>query len=302
MLHEGLLPAFAADWRNRTGREVHFEESYSASGAQTRSIASGLDVDLAILSHSGDMEQLVKAGRVKPDWDDGPDRGIITHSLVVIGHRPGNPKAVHDWTDLARPGVGVLYPDPKTSGGARWNVNALYGAALLASKRAGGGHADRAVVGDLMARIQANVVNMDPSGRQSMANFERGTGDVIVTYENELLLRGRAGQEIPYVIPPATLLIEGPAAIVESSVARHGNRELAQGFLAFLRSPEGQRILAEYGFRPVDSSTAGDPGRPPLPPGLFTMADLGGWDQVQEEVYGPAGLWTRIFAAQSKGR
>ncbi|MGP0064494.1 MAG: sulfate ABC transporter substrate-binding protein, partial [Isosphaeraceae bacterium] len=259
-IHDGLLPAFTADWRRRTGREVHFEESYSASGAQARSIASGLDVDLAILSHSGDMEHLVEAGRVKPDWDAGPDGGIITHSLVVIGHRPGNPKGVHDWTDLTRPGVGVLYPDPKTSGGARWNVNAIYGAALLASRRAGGGQGDRAAVGDLMARIQSNVVNMDPSGRQSMSNFERGTGDVIVTYENELLLRRRAGQDIPYVIPPATLLIESPAAVVESSVARHGNRELAQGLLSFIRSPEGQRILADYGFRPIDTSIASESG------------------------------------------
>jgi sulfate transport system substrate-binding protein len=300
--HDGLLPAFAADWKRTTGRNVQFEESYNASGAQARSIVAGLEADIAILSHSADMEHLVVNGRVNPDWDDGPDRGIITHSLVVIGHRPRNPKRITDWPDLARPGVGVLYPDPKTSGGARWNINAIYGAALLRSKRARGGQPDRAAVGDLLARIQANVVNMDPSGRQSVANFERGTGDVLVTYENELLLRRKAGQEIPYVVPSATLLIESPAAIVESSVAKHRNRELATAFLAFLHSAEGQRILAEYGFRPVnrDSSAAAASDKPPLPPELFTMSEIGGWEAVESEVYGPAGMWTSIFVSQGK--
>ena len=190
VIHDGLIPAFAARWKSKTGREVQFEESYNASGAQARSIASGFDADLAILSHVGDMEILVKDGKVKSDWNSGPHRGILTHSLVVIGHRPGNPKQIQDWADLGRPGVGVLYPDPKTSGGARWNINAIYGAALLAATEAGKGQADLASVRDLMARIQANVINMDQSGRQSMANFaERQTGDAVVTYENELLLR-----------------------------------------------------------------------------------------------------------------
>ncbi len=304
VLHDGLLPAFAADWQRKTGRKLQFEESYNASGAQARSIVAGFDADIAVLSHTGDMQQLVEAGRVKPDWDDGPDKGIITHSLVVIGYRPGNPKGIRDWADLARPGVGVLYPDPKTSGGARWNINAIYGAALLESKRARGGQPDRVAVRDLMSRIQANVVNMDPSGRQSVANFERGTGDALVTYENELLLRRKAGQEIPYVVPPATLLIESPVAIVESSVTRHGNRDLAKAFLAFIRSADGQRILAEYGFRPVspESALTGTSDKPPMPSGLFTMADLGGWNAVQDEVYGPAGTWTSIFTSQAKGR
>ena len=202
VFHDGLLPAFAARWKGQTGRDLDFEESYNASGAQARSIASGFDADLAVLSHVGDMETLVKAGKVKAGWDSGPHRGILTNSLVVIGHRPGNPKQIKDWADLAKPGVGVLYPDPKTSGGARWNINAIYGAAVLASKEAGKGQADLAAVRDLMARIQANVINMDQSGRQSMANFaERQTGDAVVTYENELLLRGKEGEPIPYVCP-----------------------------------------------------------------------------------------------------
>jgi sulfate transport system substrate-binding protein len=300
VFHDGLIPAFKARWKTQTGRDIEFEESYNGSGAQARSIATGFDADLAVLSHEGDMEVLVKAGKVKSDWNAGSAHGIVTNSLVVIGHRPDNPKQIKDWPDLARPGVGVLYPDPKTSGGARWNINAIYGAALLKTRQSEGGTSDRAAVRDLMARIQSNVINMDPSGRQSMANFaERQTGDAVVTYENELLLRGKEGEPIPYVIPPSTLLIESPAAIVETSVERHGNRKLAEAFLEFMLSADGQRIFAEYGFRPVHPDGGSSGLKRPVPEKLFTMADLGGWAKIDEDLYGSRGLWTEIAAERS---
>ncbi len=131
-LHEGVLPAFARDWRRRTGRSVVFDESYSGSGAQRRAIASGFDADLAILSNAADMDRLVEVGLVARSWADGPDRGMITRSLVVIGVRPGNPRNIIDWSDLTRTEVSVVCPDPKTSGGARWNTSAIYGAGLFA--------------------------------------------------------------------------------------------------------------------------------------------------------------------------
>lgn len=299
VFHDGLLPAFATHWKQTTGRDVRFEESYNASGAQARAIVAGLNSDVAILSHEGDMDLLVRAGRVDPSWNAGPTRGVITRSLVVIGYRPGNPKQIRDWSDLARPGVGVLYPDPKTSGGARWNINAIYGAELLHGGKAG--DVDRESARRRLEAVQANIVNMDASGRQSVANFERGMGDALVTYENELLLRRKAGKEIPYVIPPATLLIEGPAALVKSSVVQHGNREVAEAFLAFLSGKEGQAILADYGFRPVADGVAVTT-RDPLPPHLFTMAELGGWAGLEEELYGPRGLWTSIFAQNTARR
>ncbi|MEO6811107.1 MAG: sulfate ABC transporter substrate-binding protein [Isosphaeraceae bacterium] len=291
-LHEGVLPVFAAHWEQKTGRGVRFEESYNSSGAQSRAIASGFDADVAMLALEGDLERLVKAGLIRKDWNSGSTRGMVTRSLVVIGHREGNPLEIHDWDDLAKPGVDVLYPDPKTSGGARWNINAIYGAGLLNS----GGDSDAAR--DLLARVQANVVNMDGSGRQSVATFERGVGDAVVTYENELLLQTKmTGRNAPYVIPPATLLIEGPAAIVDASVDRHGNRALAQAFLDFLRSPEGQKIMADYGFRPLDQGVETDQARArkPLPPRLFTMADLGGWSKITADVYESGGVWDRLF-------
>jgi sulfate/thiosulfate transport system substrate-binding protein len=302
VLRDGILPAFGAEWKKKTGRSVKFNDSYNGSGAQARAIASGLGSDIAILSHESDMEVLVKAHRVKSSWKDGPNRGMITNSLVVIGHRSGNPKGINDWPDLAKPGVGVLYPDPKTSGGARWNINAIYGAAFLASRDANHGKPDLLAVRDFLAKVQANVVNMDASGRQSMANFaERGTGDAVVTYEDEILLHNqtKTKEPIPYVIPPATLLIEGPAAVVETSLESHGNRAVAEAFLEFLVSDAGQQIFAKFGFRPVKSGVAQPEGAGALPQKLFTMADLGGWAQLEGELYGSKGLWTSIFSAEA---
>lgn len=297
--HDGLLPAFAKEWKSKTGQDVRFEESYNASGAQARAIASGFDADIAVLSHEGDMDSLVKSGRVASDWRDGSHKGILTNSVVAIGYREGNPKDIKDWADLARPGIGVLYADPKTSGGARWNINAIYGASKLAADSQGT-EASTNIARDRLSQVQSNVVNMDSSGRQSMANFaERGIGDAVVTYENELLLRAKQGKPIPFFVPDATLLIESPAALVKTSIERHGNREVAEAFLAFLYSEAGQRILADYGFRPVDEAVATSL-KLTKPPALFTMNDLGGWEHVQEELYGPKGHWTAIFEQQSR--
>ncbi len=294
VLHEALLPAFAARWKNETGRDVRFEESYNGSGAQSRAIAAGFDADIAILSLEDDVTPLVKAGLVSEKWNKGPDRGMVTRSLVVIAVRPGNPEGIRDWPDLARSGVDVLYPDPKTSGGARWNINAIYGAGLLGD----GKHMkpDVEAARRLLTAVQANVVNMDSSGRQSLATFERGIGDAAVTYENELRLRlSRGGSDagLESIVPPRTLLIEGPAAVVDASVERHGNRRLAQAFLDFMRDKEGQAILAQYGFRRLDE---------PTPPGTFTMSELGGWSKVKADVYGPKGLWTSIFTEREKSK
>ncbi len=294
VLHEALFPAFAARWKNETGRDIRFEESYNGSGAQSRAIAAGFDADIAILSLEDDVTPLVKAGLVSETWNVGPDKGMVTRSLVVVAVRPGNPMGIHDWPDLARPGVGVLYPDPKTSGGARWNINAIYGAGLLGDGKQE--KPDLEAAKRLLTAVQANVVNMDSSGRQSLATFERGIGDAAVTYENELRLRlARGGSDagLESIVPPHTLLIEGPAALVDASVERHGNRRLAQAFLDFLRGKEGQAILAEYGFRPLDEAP---------PPGTFTMSDLGGWSKVKADVYGPRGLWTSIFTERERAR
>lgn len=300
-LHEGVLPTFAAEWQRRTGRSLRFEESYNASGAQARAVASGFDADVVLLSHEGDVDILVKAKLVDPAWREGPHGGLISRSLVVIGVREGNPKQIGSWEDLSAPGVGVLYPDPKTSGGARWNVNAVYGAGVFEANPPVPESGEL-----LLRRIQANVVNLDPSGRQSMATFRRGTGDAVVTYENELLLeRKLTGSAAPYVLPARTLLIESPAAIVEASVQKHGNRALAEAFLEFVRSDTGQTILSEFGFRRLDGGPESLPERPPMPPGVFHVSDLGGWSKLQKLLYSPGGLWDQLFlksAGSERGR
>ena len=298
--HEGLIPAFAERWRRRTGREVRFEESYNGSGAQARAIAAGFDADIAVLSLEGDMDLLVRAGVVRKDWNAGPTNGMVTRSVVVIGHRAGNPKAIGDWGDLARPGVGVLYPDPKTSGGARWNIGAIWGAGLLGWDHPERTAPDPAAARDLLARVQRNVVNMDGSGRQSLATFERGTGDAVVTYENELLVRRKfTANAIPYLTPATTLLIESPAAIVEASVARHHNRAVAEAFFAFLQSDDGQTILNDYGFRPSNPALK-VAALPPWPARLFTIRDLGGWLVVKKTVFDADGVWSSTFTDRDR--
>ena len=259
---------FKPHWKSRTGRVVTFERVlHGLGGPEPGRSPRGSTPTWPSCRTKATWRSSSKRAESKPSWKDGPNKGIVTHSLVVIGHRPGNPKAIKDWPDLAKPGVGVLYPDPKTSGGARWNINAIYGSALLASRDQNAGQADLTAVRDLLAKIQANVVNMDESGRQSMANFaERSTGDAVVTYENELLLRNKDKEAIPYVIPAATLLIESPAAVVETSVAAHGSRAVAEAFLEFLLSDDGQRIVAEFGFRPVKPGAPGPSGAPPCRP------------------------------------
>lgn len=295
-LREGVLPAFAAEWKAKTGRVLRFEESYNASGAQARAIAAGFDADVAILALDSDIDLIAGAGLVSKDWKTTPGAGIVTRSLVVIGVRDGNPREIADWSDLARPDIRVLYPDPKTSGGARWNINAIYGAGLLQN---GKERPDPAAATALLGRVQHNVLTMDASGRQSMATFDRGTGDAVVTYENELLLRRKlTGAAMPYVIPPATLLIEGPAVVVDASVKRHGNRAAAEALLTFLVSPRGQAILTDYGFRPLDPERDARP----LPPRLFTMADLGGWSRIKKEVYDADGVWDRLFTGPGLAR
>lgn len=290
-----IIPAFQKYWLEKTGQQVKFQESYIASGAQSRAIIGGFEADVAALSLEKDVDRLMEAGLITHDWKSRKYNGFVTRSVVAIAFRPGNPKNIKDWEDLAKPGVSVLYPSPKTSGGAMWDVNAIYGAGLKMSE-VKNGLVDEAFAKNLLKSIQRNVKVMDKSGRESVTTFENGIGDALITYENEILLRNMQGREMPFVIPDATILIENPVAIIDINVDKHQNRAVAEAFVEFMLASESQRAFARYGFRPVDEQVAIEFSQKyPQPKHLFDIEYLGGWDNVHESIYGTNGVWTKAM-------
>ncbi|MFD0671496.1 sulfate ABC transporter substrate-binding protein [Cohnella sp. GCM10027633] len=293
-----ILPAFEAYWQARTGQSVSFQESYEASGTQARAIVGGFEADVTLLAMEGDVDKLVKAKLVEPDWNDNATGGMVTRSIVVLGTREGNPLGIRDFDDLKRDDVKVLYPNPKTSGGAQWDINAIYGAGLKRSEAEKGAQ-DPAYAKQFLSDVHRNIESMDKSGRASMAAFEYGVGDVIVTYENELLARKAQGVEYDIVIPSSTILIENPAAVVARNADRHGVREVAEAFIGFLQGEEAQELFAKHGFRPVNEAAAERyADRFPVPSGLFDISYLGGWDHVRETLYSKRGVWYQVLAGK----
>lgn len=293
---QDIIPLFQQKWKAETGQTVTFEESYEASGTQARAIVGGFEADVTLLSLEGDIDKLTKAGLVNENWKDKPAKGMITRSVAVIGTREGNPLGIRSFADLAKPGVKVLYPNPKTSGGAQWDINAIYGAGLKESERETG-RKDPAFAKAFLQSVHANIESLDKSGRASMAAFEYGVGDALVTYENELVARIKQGATYEVVVPDDTILIENPAAVVDENVDKHGTRDAAEAFLDFLWSPQAQRVFAENGFRPTESSVYAEfKADYPEPPGLFDIGYLGGWSEVREKLYSKRGVWYEVLA------
>jgi sulfate/thiosulfate-binding protein len=283
-----IIPAFQRHWKERTGQEVRFQESYLGSGAQARAVIGGFEADVVALSLEPDVQKIADAGLIKHDWKAGPTGGMVSRSIVVLGVRPGNPKGVRDWDDLRRSGVQVLTPSPRTSGGAMWNVAALHGA--VTRGRAGAGAPPETVLREVLR----NVAVMDKGARESMLSFENGVGDVAITYENEVLVARQAGKAMDYVIPGSTILIENPVAVVDTYVDEHGTRDVAEAFVAFLRTPEVQRMYARYGLRAVDPAVAAETAAQyPAVPDLFTIRDLGGWPGVTKALFDQGALFDR---------
>ena len=263
--YAALIPAFQ---RTDAGKGVSFSQSYGASGDQSRAVAAGLPADVVTLSLAPDMDKLADAGLVATDWRAGPDKGMVTNSVVVLVVRNGNPKGIRTWDDLVRPGVQVITPNPFSSGGARWNVMGAYGAQIERGRTTAEATA-------YLSRLFQNVPVQDKSARESLQTFVGGKGDAMLAYENEAIAARQAGQPVEYVVPDQTILIENPVAVATKS--RHPTQ--ARAFVDFLRSPQGQSIFAQKGYRPVDRQAAGA-AKFPEPKGLFTIDDLGGWDQV----------------------
>ncbi|HEY3124429.1 MAG TPA: sulfate ABC transporter substrate-binding protein [Thermoanaerobaculia bacterium] len=292
---KAIIPAFEKRWQEKSGQRVQFRESYQGSGAQSRAIVGGFEADVAALSLEGDIDRIAEAGLITHDWKAAPHSGMASTSIVVLAVRPGNPKKILDWPDLTRPGSNVLTPDPKTSGGAQWNINAIYGAALRGF--AGVPKDDRAAAKDFLKKVFRNVSIMDKGARESITTFEKGVGDVAITYENEVLIGRQAGQTYDYVVPRSTILIENPVALVDKYVDQHGVRAVAEAFVTFLHEPEAQRLYARYGLRSVDEAVAKE-NVSKLPPvqDLWKIDYLGGWKKVSKDLYGPEGVFTQIFS------
>ena len=279
---EALGAVIKAWQQTPDGKDVSFTQSYGASGDQARAVAAGLKADVVQLSTGLDIELLEKAGLVDPNWDKQSFKGIATNSIVVFAVRDGNPKKIKNWNDLLKPGVGIVTPNPLSSGAAKWNVMAAYGAQRRLGKT------DKQAR-DFVEKMFKNVVSLDTSGRNATNTFVAGRGDVFITYENEARLA-----KLQYVIPRQTLLIEAPIAVIKNSE----NREAANTFIRFTKTAAAQRIFAEYGFRPLLPSVYQEFIKQyPRRPGIFKITDryIGGWNAVDKRWFDPdEGIWVGI--------
>ncbi len=291
-----LIPIFQEQWKEKTGQDVVFEESYLGSGAQSRAIVEGFEADVAALSLEADVTRIQNAGLITHDWKAGKYKGMVSTSIVVFAVRQGNPKGIKDWADLAQPGLEILTPNPKTSGGAMWNVLALYGAARRGFVP-GVARDDDAAAQDFLRAVLNNVTVMDKGARESITNFEKGVGDVAITYENEVLVGQMNGQTYEMVIPRSTILIENPIAVIDTYVDKHGTRAVAEAFVEFCLTREAQEIFARYGLRSVDPDVAqATTGKYPAVNDLFTISYFGGWEEATPKFFGEEGIYTQTVA------
>jgi sulfate transport system substrate-binding protein len=285
-----LIPIFQQQWKEQTGQTVTFEESYQGSGAQSRAVAEGFEADIVALSLEADVIRLEDAGLITQDWRSKPFGGMVSTSVVALAVREGNPKNINDWADLTQPNLEILTPNPKTSGGAMWNILGLYGAAQRG--HVAGFTADEAGAQDFLLGVLQNVTVMDKSARDSIVTFEKGIGDVAITYENEVLVGQQAGQTYELVLPNSTIQIDNPAAIVDTYADKHGTREVAEAFLDFLFTPQAQKIFAKHGLRSPDPEVAKATVEqyPPIED-LFTIDHFGGWKEATPTFFGDTGIF-----------
>jgi len=269
--YEEIVPAFQ---ETAAGSGIDLDQSYAASGEQSRAVEAGLAADVVAFSLEPDITRLVEAGMIEEGWNEDAYGGMVTDSVVVFVVREGNPENIQSWDDLLRDGIEVITPNPFTSGGAQWNIMAAYGAQLER------GASEDEAVDYLRELFLEHVPVQDKSARESLQTFSAGKGDVLLAYENEAIFAQQAGQPLDYVVPDETILIENPVAVVGSG----GNARAAQAFVDYLRTPDAQRVFGEKGYRPVVEDVLGEFDYPE-PPGLFTIADLGGWADVRTRFF-----------------
>jgi sulfate/thiosulfate transport system substrate-binding protein len=268
--YEAIIPAFQ---KTAEGQGVEFEQSYGASGEQSRAVEAGLPADVVEFALDSDITRLVDAGLVDSDWNQNEYKGILTDSVVSFVVRKGNPDDIQTWDDLLKPGVEVVTPNPFTSGGARWNIMAAYGAQIKQGKSKEEGVA-------YLNELFQHVAVQDASARDALQTFTGGKGDVLLSYENEAITAQQKGENVDYVIPDQTILIENPVAVTTDGP------QSATDFVKFLYSDEAQKIFGEKGYRPVVKSVA-EQFDYKTPSTLFTIQDFGGWGTVKDEFFDP---------------
>lgn len=290
--YEKIIPQFIEQWEKEHNQNVSFNESYGGSGSQTRAVIDGLDADVVHLALALDTKKIEKAGLIQPGWEQElPEDGIVSKSVAAIVTREGNPKGIKTWEDLAKPGVSVITANPKTSGGARWNFLTLWGSVTKTG-------ADETKALDLTTKVIKNAPILPRDAREaSDVFFKQGQGDALINYENEMILAGQNGEKLPYVVPDVNISIDNPIAVVDKNVDKHGTREVAEAFVKFLYTPEAQREFANVGFRPVDPTVAKEvESKFPKVKTLFTVKDLGGWDEIQTKFFEDGAVFDKIQA------
>jgi sulfate/thiosulfate-binding protein len=268
--YEELIPAFQ---KTSVGKGVSFDQSYGASGDQSRAVASGLPADIVALSLAPDVDKLVEPGLVDADWAQDEYDGFVTNSVVVFAVRKGNPKNIKTWDDIVKDGVEVITPNPFTSGGAKWNLMAAYGSQIAQGKSP-----DAAL--DFLHEVLASTPVQDKSAREALQTFAGGKGDVLLAYENEAITAQNAGIDLDYVVPDETILIQNPVAVVSES----DHADQAKAFVDWLRTEQAQHIFASKGYRSVIPDLV-DKSTYPTPKDLFKIDEFGGWDKVNDEYF-----------------
>ncbi|MCU0524937.1 MAG: sulfate ABC transporter substrate-binding protein [Elainella sp. Prado103] len=288
-----IIPKFAQKWQAEHNQEVIFDQSYGGSGSQTRAVIDGLEADIVALALALDTQKIEKAGLIQPGWEaEAPNNAIVHKSVAALVTREGNPKNIQGWEDLATGEVQVITANPKTSGGARWNFMALWGAITQT-----GGDDTKAL--DYTTRVFENVPVLPKDARESTdVFFKQGQGDVLINYENEVILAKQKGENLPYVVPSdVNISIDNPVAVVDANVDKHGTREVAEAFVEFLYTPTAQAEFAKVGFRPVDPTIAEQYANQfPKVTKLFTVQDMGGWDKVQADFFDDGAIFDQIQA------
>lgn len=282
-LEKSIFPGFAAQWKKEHGEEVHFTSSFAGSETVTNQILQGVKAEVAILSIERDAQRLQSAGFVTTDWHTFPSKGIVNKTPFVILVRQGNPKGIHDFPDLAKPGVGLIHPDPISSGGAQWSILAIYGSELMKSAKQSS-EPDTARAVQTLRAIWRNVRSTPGSAREARTQFETGFGDALITYELEGLLMKQATTPVEIVIPVSTIFSEHPVVVIDRNVSPQ-KRAVIDGFVRYLWTDEAQEAFVKFHFRSTTNDSFDKAnkefGQIQMP---FTVDYFGGWDKAYPDV------------------